>query len=67
MIVFLVVLCSMVSPGVQSLVIILLMAVALYIQLRFMPYYDPALNNMETYSLVVIILTIYSGLYFQAG
>ena len=37
------------------------------IQWKLQPYYDPALNAMETLSLFVIILTIYSGLYYQAG
>ena len=63
MIVFL----SSVSSGVQSLSAILILTVFFMIQWKLQPYYDPALNAMETLSLFVIILTIYSGLYYQAG
>lgn len=63
MIVFL----SAVSPGVQSLTAILVLTIFFMIQWRLEPYYDEGLNRMETLSLFVIILTIYFGLYYQAG
>ena len=37
------------------------------VQILWEPYYDTALNNMERMSLMVIILTIYCGLFYQAG
>lgn len=63
MIVFL----SSVSSGVQSLAAIFFLTCFFLLQWRLQPYYDPALNQMETMSLFVIIVTIYSGLYYQAG
>lgn len=44
-----------------------MMTTFLLVQESFKPYYDPALNKMETLSLMVIICTIYFGLYYQAG
>ena len=37
------------------------------IQVKLRPYYDDSLNNMESISLFVLIMTIYCGLYYQAG
>ena len=36
-------------------------------QLRLKPYYADSLNKMEKISLLVLIVTIYAGLYYQAG
>lgn len=63
MIVFL----SSVSSGVQSLAAVFFLTAFFMLQWKLEPYYDPALNHMEALSLFVIILTIYSGLYYQAG
>ena len=60
MIVFL----SSVSSGVQSLTALFFLTSFFMLQWKLQPYYDPALNQMETMSLFVIILTIYSGLYY---
>jgi len=65
--VLLIVFLSSVSSGVQSLASILMMTSFLIVQSRYNPYYDEALNRMETISLFVIIVTIYFGLYYQAG
>ena len=65
--VLLIVFLSSVSSGVQSLSAILILTVFFMVQWRLQPYYDPELNAMETLSLFVIILTIYAGLYYQAG
>jgi len=56
-----------VSAGVQSLTAILVFVLFFMIQLRLKPYYDQGLNNMENISLFVLIITIYCGLYYQAG
>ena len=37
------------------------------IQIKLKPFYDDSLNNMESISLFVLIMTIYCGLYYQAG
>ena len=65
--VVLIVFLSSVSSGVQSLAAVLMMTIFLIIQTRYKPYYDDALNRMEELSLTVIIVTIYFGLYYQAG
>ena len=65
--VLLIVFLSSVSSGVQSLSAILILTVFFMVQWRLQPYYDVELNSMETLSLFVIILTIYAGLYYQAG
>ena len=67
LVVLMIVFLSSVSSGVQSLTAILVMTIFFGIQFKLQPYYDPALNDMETLSLFVIILTIYCGLYYQAG
>ena len=56
-----------VSSGVQSLTAILIFVIFFMIQMRLKPYYDESLNNMEGISLFVLIMTIYCGLYYQAG
>ena len=66
-IVIMIVFLSPVSAGVQSLTSIVVLSAFFMIQWRMQPYYDSVLNNMETLSLGVIILTIYFGLYYQAG
>ena len=67
LLVLIIVFLSSVSSGVQSLVSVLMMTMFLIVQQRLSPYYDPALNRMENISLFVIIVTIYFGLYYQAG
>ena len=37
------------------------------VQSHINPYYDDRLNNLEKISLFVLIMTIYCGLFFQAG
>lgn len=65
--VLIIVFLSSVSSGVQSLTSIFVLTIFLVIQWRLSPYYDDQLNQMETLSLSVIIITIYFGLYYQAG
>ena len=65
--VLIIVFLSSVSSGVQSLSAILILTIFFMIQWKLEPYYDDALNQMETLSLFVIIFTIYAGLYYQAG
>lgn len=42
---------SVVSTEVQVLVVILIVITALFLQIRFKPYYSDILNQMELYSL----------------
>ena len=65
--VLIIVFLSSVSSGVQSLTAILILTIFFMIQNKLKPYYDDGLNTMETSSLFVIIITIYAGLYYQAG
>ena len=67
LIVLMIVFLSAVSSGVQSLSSILVLTIFFMIHRKVQPYYDPALNYMETLSLFVIILTIYAGLYYQTA
>ena len=53
-----------VSSGVQSLTAICVLIMFYAAQTKKNPYYDPSLNRMETISLFVLIMTIYSGLYY---
>ena len=53
-----------VSSGVQSLTAILVFVLFFMIQIKLKPFYDDSLNNMETISLFVLIMTIYCGLYY---
>ena len=67
LLVLMIVFLSSVSSGVQSLTSILVLTCFMVVQWRHEPYYDKQLNDMETLSLTVIIITIYFGLYYQAG
>ena len=58
---------SPVSAGIQSLTAIAVLVIFYWLQLRFKPYYAESLNKMEEISLVVLLITIYSGLYYQSG
>ena len=64
LLVLMIVFLSSVSSGVQSLSAVLVLTCFFLIHYRLQPYYDQGLNNMETYSLLVLILTIYFGLYY---
>ena len=63
-IVFIIVFLSNVSNGIQSLASILVLIFFFTIHWIYQPYYDARLNQMETSSLLVIMLCIYSGLFF---
>ena len=56
-----------ISAGVQSLSTIIVLGSFLIVHLRISPFYDKKLNDLETYSLVVLIITVYFGLYYQAS
>ena len=56
-----------ISKGVQSLSTIIVLSTFLIVHLRVSPFYDSKLNNLETYSLLALILVVYFGLYYQAG
>ena len=56
-----------VSGGMQSLTFVVIITIFYFIQTKINPYYDQRLNNLERLSLFVLIITIYCGLFFQAG
>lgn len=53
-----------ISAGVQSLSVILLLIAFLGAQIKKKPFYDDRLNTLEASSLIVMICTIYFGLFF---
>ena len=53
-----------VSKGMQSLTTISVLLAFLTIHIRVAPFYDEKLNNLESYSLMALIFTIYFGLYY---
>jgi hypothetical protein len=55
---------SSVSVSVQALVVMLIILVAFNLQVRFMPYENTELNQMEIKAILVAGVTIYSGLFF---
>ena len=67
LIVLMIVFLSKVSSGLQSLLVVLILAIFLIIHIKLQPYYDDSLNRLERMSLFVIIMTIYAGLYYQTG
>jgi hypothetical protein len=54
-----------VSVRVESLTILALLLVALYLQLRYQPYNETTLNKLEIKSILVSAVTIYAGLYYD--
>ena len=56
-----------ISSGVQSLSTIIVLVSFSIVHLRIQPFYDKKLNNLEAYSLAVLIITIYFGLFYQAS
>ena len=64
MIVLLLTFLAPVSSGVQSLTAIMIFVIFFMIQIKLKPFYDESLNNMESISLFVLIMTIYCGLYY---
>jgi hypothetical protein len=55
---------SSVSVNVQALVVMLIILLAFNLQVRFMPYENTELNQMEIKAILVAGVTIYSGLLF---
>ena len=58
---------STVSPESQVLVNLLILAVSLMVHSQLQPYYTRTLNSMETYSLIVAIITMYAGMFYVTG
>ena len=56
-----------ISPGIQSLSTIIILGTFLVVHLNISPFYDKKLNDLETYSLLALIITVYFGLYYQAS
>ena len=53
------------SVRVESLTILAILLVAVYLQLRYQPYNEPTLNKLEIKSILVSAVTIYAGLYYD--
>ena len=58
---------STVSSEAQVLVVIFIVVVNLFLQIQFQPYFTTTLNKMENFSLLVAIVTIYTGMYYVTG
>jgi len=55
---------SVVSPEIQALLSFLILILSLWHHHQVSPFLTPILNRMETLSLVVVLTTMYSGMYF---
>lgn len=58
---------SSVSTMVQALSILAILLICLFVQAALKPFRTPVFNLLETKSILVSLLTIYVGLYFQAN
>jgi hypothetical protein len=58
---------STVSSESQVLVVIFIIVINMFLQIRFSPFYTSTLNKMENYSLQVAAVTIYTGMYYVTG
>ena len=58
---------SSVSPESQVLVIIFIVVVNMLVHIHMNPYTTPILNKMESISLQVAAVTIYTGMYYVTG
>lgn len=61
------VLLSSVSASTQVLVCLVVIIVSILLHMKYRPYYTDVLNKMETFSLIVCVVTMYSGLFYVAG
>lgn len=58
---------SRIPPSMQGLVLIVLLYVAVHLQYKCSPFLLDSLNRMEFLSIIVVLLTVYAGLYFSIG
>jgi hypothetical protein len=58
---------SSVSPESQVLVIIFIVVINMFLHIHMNPYTTPILNKMESISLQVAAVTIYTGMYYVTG
>jgi hypothetical protein len=58
---------SAVSSDSQVLVVIFIIVVNMFMQTHINPFTTPTLNKMESYSLQVAAVTIYTGMYYVTG
>ena len=58
---------STLSPEVQVLVVLFIIVINEFVQIRVNPYYTPTLNQMESYSLQIASLTLYIGMFYVTG
>ena len=58
---------STVSPEAQVLVVIFIIVINTLIQIQFEPFYTNTLNKMESFSLQVAAISVYTGMYYVTG
>lgn len=58
---------STISADLQVLVVLFIIVISMFVQIKFTPYYTQTLNNMENYSLQVAALTLYQGMFYVTG
>ncbi len=58
---------STVSAESQVLVVIFIVVCNMFLHTHMNPYQTPTLNKMESYSLQVAAVTIYTGMYYVTG
>ncbi len=58
---------STISPEAQVLVVIFIIVINMFLQIRFSPYQGRNLNQMENYSLQVSAVTVYTGMFYITG
>ena len=56
-----------VSITVQSLTVLAILLLSLFLQILINPFYERSLNRLEIKSILVSAITIYSGLYYSTG
>ncbi|CDW73142.1 UNKNOWN [Stylonychia lemnae] len=67
LIVMITVFLSSISPETQVLVGLIVILISILLQVKFRPYYTSTLNTMESYSLLVSAVTLYSGMFYITG
>lgn len=67
LIVLMITLLAPLSKGMQSLTTISVLLAFLTVHIKIAPFNDQRLNDLESYSLIVLIITIYFGLYYQSS
>ena len=64
MIIFIAVFLDVAGTITQALVVFLLLILFLYLNIKIQPYTFQDLNDMETFSILTSMITVYCGLYY---